>query len=205
MRREIHLVQDGPKERLLCHECEQRISRYEKYFKEAIHLSRHGIEIVQAGGEAIIQNLDYRRVKLFLLSILWRMSVSSLPQCQMVALGEAEEVIRRRVLQGDPGESQEFAVSGAILLINGKMEESVLCTPFVSTQNNAYALVVGGILYFVSIGESPAVLGPRYLLNESGDWIMPVVDFDKISFLGAFLTRNSGTECSIEGASEEGM
>ncbi len=189
-----NLIQDGPKERLLCGECEQRISRYEKYFKEAIHLSRHAIEIVQAGEEAVVRNLDYSNAKLFLLSILWRMSVSSLPQCQAVALGEMEEVIRRMVLQGNPGRSQEFPVCAVLPLINGRMEESVLCTPFPSERNDLYAFIVGGILYFVSIKAGHVFPSPRYLLGESGDWIMPLVDFDKIPFLEEFLSHQFGNE-----------
>ncbi|MGD9110429.1 MAG: hypothetical protein PVG93_05770, partial [Phycisphaerales bacterium] len=54
-----NIVQDGPKEYLLCGECEQQIGRYEKYYKEAVHLSRHGIEITQNDRAAIIRNLDY--------------------------------------------------------------------------------------------------------------------------------------------------
>ena len=61
-----NVIQDGPKEYLLCDGCEQRLSRYEKYFKEAIHLSRHGIQVVQDRSYATIRNLDYSRVKLFL-------------------------------------------------------------------------------------------------------------------------------------------
>lgn len=30
-------VQDGPKEYLLCDDCEKKIGRYENYFKEAVH------------------------------------------------------------------------------------------------------------------------------------------------------------------------
>ena len=62
---------------------------------------------------------------------------------------------------------------------------------------------IGGILYFVSIGESPAVLVSRYLLNESGDWIMPAVDIDKVSLLKALLTRCLGSSRSSERMSEE--
>jgi len=203
---EIHdradtLIQDGPKERLLCGDCEQRISQHEKYFKEAVHLSRHGIEIFQADGEAVIRSLHYGNTKLFLLSILWRMSVSSLPQCQAVTLGEKGECLRRVLLRGDPGGSLEFPISAAILLINGRMEESVLCTPFASKRNDAYALIIGGILYFVSIAHGHVFLGRRYLLNESGDCIMPLVEFDEVPFLEEFLKHNFGGESYVSESS----
>lgn len=64
------IVQDGPKEYLLCNECEQKIGRYEKYYKEAVHLSRYKIEIIHDNNIVITRNLDYGKIKLFLLSIL---------------------------------------------------------------------------------------------------------------------------------------
>ena len=188
------LIQDGPKERLLCGECEQKISRYEKYFKEAVHLSRHGIGIVQAGEFAVIHNLDYSRARLFLLSILWRMSVSCLPQFDSIWLGESEDVIRRMVMEQDPGESQRFPVCALIPLIDGKVEECVLCTPFVSKQNDVYAFIIGGILYFVSVRHGNAFPDLMWLLNESGTWVIPLVPFEKVPFLGAFLARHFGRD-----------
>jgi hypothetical protein len=200
-----NLIQDGPKERLLCSECEQRISRYEKYFKEAVHLSRHGIEILQAGGEAVIRNLDYANTKLFLLSILWRMSVSSLPQCEAVALGEKEEFVRRMLIRSDPGGSRQFPICAIILLINGHMDERWLCTPFTSTRYDVYALVIGGILYFVSVKEGHAYPSPKYLLGESGDWTMPLLEYDKVPFFDEFLNHHFGSEHLADGASEEDL
>ncbi len=69
-------IQDGPKEYLLCNSCEQKIGSYEKYFKEGVHCSRHGIEIKHNQRVAVIDNLDYKKMKLFFLSLLWRMSIS---------------------------------------------------------------------------------------------------------------------------------
>jgi len=185
-----NLIQDGPKERLLCGECEQKISRYEKYFKEGVHLSRHGIGIVQARDSAVIRNLDYSKAKLFLLSIIWRMSVCCLPQFESISLRESEDVIRRMVMEEDPGESRMFPICALIPLIDGKVEECVLCTPSVSKHNEVYAFIIGGILYFVSVRHGNAFPDPMYLLNESGTWVMPLVDFHKVPFLGEFLARH---------------
>lgn len=199
------LVQDGPKEKLLCVKCEQRISRYEKYFKEALHLSRHRIEILQNGREAAVRGLDYDRTKLFLLSVLWRMSISSLPQCQAVSLSETEEIIRRMILEGRPGGSQEFPVCACIPLIGGRMDERWLCTPFVSARGAVYALIIGGILYFISIANGRVLPDPMCLLSESGDWVMPIVDFDKVPFLYEFIAHHFQGERSADGQPEKGV
>lgn len=150
-----NIIQDGPKEHLLCESCEQRLCRYEKYFKEAIHLSRHGIQIVQDDNFAIISGLDYRKVKLFLLSVIWRMSVSSLPQCESITLNEDEDVIRRMILDDDPGASTKYPIAARIPLINGNMQEAWLTTPFVLEHDDGtvYATMIGGILYHIYVAQ----------------------------------------------------
>ncbi|OHY64423.1 hypothetical protein BB778_20585 [Pluralibacter gergoviae] len=63
-----------PKEPLLCFECEQFISQeYESY---GIRLLRNHRNIRKNSDHIIVSHFDYKRFYLFLLSILWRASVS---------------------------------------------------------------------------------------------------------------------------------
>lgn len=63
-----------PKEPLLCLECEQFISQeYESY---GIRLLRNHNNIRKNSDHIIINSFDYKRFYLFLLSILWRASIS---------------------------------------------------------------------------------------------------------------------------------
>lgn len=183
-------IQDGPKEYLLCDDCEQKISHYEKYFKEAIHLSRHGIEIMQNRQLAVIENIDYRKIKLFFLSILWRMSVSTLPEFENVCIGDNEETIRKMIVIEEPGKSSEYSVNAIIPLINKNMQEGWSTTAFVSeSRPTVYAIVVGGILYYISTAHHKSSLPRELLLNESGRWIIPLVDFQNIQFLKEYVDR----------------
>jgi hypothetical protein len=189
-----NIVQDGPKEYLLCDKCEQKISRYEKYYKEAVHLSRHGIEIIQNDRIAIIGNLDYKKVKLFLLSVLWRMSVSSLPQFANVSLANNEDVIRKIILEEKPGGSCEYPIVALIPLIDGKMEESWMCFPIIANHplyGTVYYMIIGGILYSISMTQHDERFH-KYLLYESGHWAMPLIDSYKIPFLKDFIDSNFG-------------
>ncbi|MCK4294295.1 MAG: hypothetical protein KAY65_13945 [Planctomycetes bacterium] len=185
------MIQDGPKEHLLCDDCEQKISGYEKYFKEAIHLSRHGIEIKQNQEFAVIDNLDYRKMKLFFLSLLWRMSISSLPEFENVCVGDSEETIRKMIVTEQAGKSFEYSVSGDIPLMNQKMQEGWSTTPFVSkSRPTVYAILIGGILYYISTTRQNSSLLPELLLNESGRWVMPLRDFYSIPFLREYIDRH---------------
>lgn len=192
-------IQDGPKEYLLCNDCEQKISRYEKYFKESIHLSRHGIEIKQNENFAIIENLNYCKTKLFFLSLLWRMSISSRPEFENVHIGNEEETIRKMIATDDPGKSSEYSINAVIPMINQKMQEGWSTTAFVSeSQPTVYAILIGGILYYISgvlqnrsfLPEPLLSTNPEFLLNESGRWIIPLTDFYNIPCLKEYIDHH---------------
>jgi len=193
-------IQDGPKEYLLCDDCEQKIGRYEKYFKEAIHLSRHGIEIKHNAQFAVIDNLDYSNVKLFFLSLLWRMSISSRPEFENVCIGDEEEAVRKMIVTEEPGKSSEYSVNAVIPLFNQKMDEGWSTTALVSeSRPTVYAIVIGGILYYMSgtrqnrsFLPEPFLSGlPELLLNESARWIKPLADFNSIPCLRSLVEYDS--------------
>jgi hypothetical protein len=188
-----NIVQDGPKEYLLCDKCEQKIGSYEKYYKEAVHLSRHGIEIIQDNRIVIIGNLDYKKAKLFLLSVLWRMSISSLPQFANISLANNEDVIRKIILEEKPGKSCEYPIAVLIPLINGKMEEGWMCFSIIANHphGTVYYMIIGGILYSISMTQHDEAFN-KYLLYESGFWSMPLIDFYKIPFIKHFVDNNFG-------------
>jgi hypothetical protein len=178
------IIQDGPKEYLLCNDCEQKIGHYEKYFKESIHLSRHGIEISHNQQDVTISNIDYGKLKLFFLSLLWRMSVSSRPEFDNVCIGNDEEIIRRMIATEQPGRSFEYSVNAVIPLINQKRQEGWSTTAFVSRSTpTIYAIVVGGILYLISTTRQRSFVLSEGLLDESGRWVLPKTDFYDIPFL----------------------
>lgn len=182
-------IQDGPKEYLLCDDCEQRIGRFEKYFVEAIHYGRHGTEKMQGDQALVIDNLDYRRMKLFFLSLLWRMSISSRPEFQAVCIEHNEEIIRKMLLRQEPGESSEYSVCAVIPLISGENNEgwSSTCLVSQSPPPAVYALVLGGILYYISTSREKSPYPEDLLLNESGRWIIPFTDFNNIPFLRDYI------------------
>ena len=100
-------AQRGLTERLLCWECEQRLSRYEKYAAEFM-TGRLGHRFVRQGSKLAIKGLDYHKFKLFLMSVLWRASVSRLAFFRLVSLGPREQLLRQFLLADDPGMPDEF-------------------------------------------------------------------------------------------------
>jgi len=99
--------QKGIREKLLCKACEGKFSRWENYARRVIfggrpseisHHSRRGIECI----------IDYRRFKLFQLSILWRVGISTRKEFGEVALGEHEAVLRKMLMDERPGSTAEY-------------------------------------------------------------------------------------------------
>lgn len=101
------LFQKGLREIMLCENCDNKIlSAYENYARRVLH-GGESIQTAVDGNDFRIWGLDYTRLRLFFISLLWRMSVSTLPYFRGVSLGPHEEVLRRMLLEGRPGEPDQ--------------------------------------------------------------------------------------------------
>ena len=95
--------QKGEWETLLCRGCETVFSVWEKYGKRIWDLDTGQWEELTGGGLRGT-GLDYRSLKLFLLSILWRADVAISEIGENVSLGLHSEKIRLMLLDKDPRE-----------------------------------------------------------------------------------------------------
>jgi hypothetical protein len=94
-------LQRGFTERLLCAECDNiRLGQNETYFARA--LERGPLPNTTVTKRLLVfRDLDYKRTKNYFLSILWRMSISSLEIFKDVSLGpKHEEALRLGFDQG---------------------------------------------------------------------------------------------------------
>lgn len=57
-----------------------------------------------------VETNDYDKLKLFFISVLWRAGVSRRPFFRKVRLGPHEGELRRCILEGDPGDFQNYGV-----------------------------------------------------------------------------------------------
>lgn len=103
----------GYTERLLCRQCEARFSALESYFANVWHNPVKRIRpSVLDEGMLVIAGLDYDRFKLFHMSLLWRMGVSTISPFSNVRLGTRGEYLRQMLLADDPGDPDDFALFG---------------------------------------------------------------------------------------------
>ncbi len=101
---------------ILCQTCENILSDYESYGNKLIFenkINNIQREIKKIGDREILEikggGYDYQKFKLYLLSILWRSSISSRSFFKNVNLGhENNEILRNMILNYNPGEIYEY-------------------------------------------------------------------------------------------------
>lgn len=102
---------------LLCSNCETIISKYESYVRKFFlggnfaknkkPVYKHfknikGQEFTQ------ISNVDYTNFKLFILSLIWRASISSRPLFKEISLPNYNDKLREMLYECNPGEEDDF-------------------------------------------------------------------------------------------------
>lgn len=146
--------QKGEWDRLLCSDCEQRISKFERYASLLLNGGAAIEPITEHLGVIKVSGIDYKLFKLFQLSILWRAGVSTRPIFEMVDLGKHEETIRNMLLNENPGESDQYGCIMFAAMFGGKHVDSLILQPeLVRVEKQiVYRFLVGGFwwLYFCS-------------------------------------------------------
>ena len=181
-------LQKGIREQLLCEGCEQQLSRNEKYVREVLF----------GGMEKRFQNrldlsnldytnLDYTKVRLFFLSLIWRMSVASEhTMWKNVDLGPHEELIRQMVHSKNPGEPRKYGFLCIVPRFNGEVLEDWLLEPVRgrSDRGRFYQFVIGGFvcLFHISNQRFPEQWSER-LIGKDGSWVIPLKDASEIPFI----------------------
>lgn len=106
---------------LLCSECDnKKIGDLESYAAPFLYAKgvlpdhlKADVETHRCDGGvgySIVRNTDYAKFKLFLLSVLWRSSISKRDFFDQINLEEFEEVIREMLLNNDPKYENIFPI-----------------------------------------------------------------------------------------------
>jgi len=167
---------------ILCKDCDNAIiGNYESYASKIINYQTKikGISATKFIDEnnnlkhAEIKGLDYSKFKLFLLSLLWRASISNREFFKNVKLGlEEEESLRKMLLNSNPGEPDDFpcivCLPNQSLLLNKFIQ-----SPIVITKENrkiGYSFLIGGTYYYFYIVKN-ALPFPieKFAINKNGE------------------------------------
>ena len=164
--------QKGIREKLLCSDCENFLGRYEGYWRRVfLGPQVHGVGLV--GNK--FTGLDYAKLKLLQLSILWRAGISRESFFREVNLGPHEEKLRQMILNEKPGTASEYPCLMSAITHENQVVDGLIIQP---TQirfesHTCYQLITGGLLwiFFVS-SHAPTADVMEWVLHEDGTWKM---------------------------------
>lgn len=178
----VYMVPTGEYEgNILCRKCDNDvIGRYENYSSRAFYGGRlqadecptfTNIRINDIPA-ILCRNLDYHKFKLFLLSILWRSSISNRDFFRNVDLGSNEENIRTMIINGAAGDDTNYPILILSFLGNQNIPSEIIGSPhrFRKDQLEGYNYLINGFFYifFLSYEDLP----PFYMdasINQSNE------------------------------------
>jgi hypothetical protein len=148
------VIQDGPKQHMLCRTCEVLLQANEDYFARLWYPRSRPLYEHARDEFAVLRDYDYRRMKLFLLSVLWRAAVTDHVSFSHVRLGvKHQEVLRRMVLESLPGAQMEYPISARMYY---RGSDRIICHDILTNPmqyrlgaNWAWGLMLGGCRWFI--------------------------------------------------------
>jgi hypothetical protein len=164
------LAQKGMREQMLCDSCEQHLSKWEDYACRVLFADEAKLE--SRSEKAIhLDGIEYPKFKLFLLSILWRMSVAKSEFWKQVQLGPLEERLRQCLLNSDPMSADDFPCLLCPVLIDGVLDQGWLFPPdrIRIKGHVAYRIIINGILFcFIASSHAKSLKLGKHTINEAG-------------------------------------
>lgn len=161
---ELELRQKGLKEKLLCGDCENRISKWEGYARWVIYSPGKSEQVKSVRTRVVLyENVEYDKFKLFQMSLLWRMSVSKLKQFSEVRLGRRhQETMRRMILDEDSGAEDDYGCFMTVIIFdpndlasNEQLRRFWLSPRRVRTRDGhiSYTMFIGGFYYVFVVSK----------------------------------------------------
>ena len=95
-----------------------------------------------------LTNIDYSKFKLFLLSIIWRASISKQKIFNTVSLGEHENIIGRMILENNPGKFYDYPVGIFVLTQNKNIPTKMISNPVRVNKDSdlSYLFLINGFV-----------------------------------------------------------
>ena len=172
--REGRIKQKGERERLLCGKCESTLSVWESYAK-SVWERNTGKWIKIDGGGLWGSGLDYGKLKLFLLSVLWRSDIATGDIGENVSLGPHSENVRLMLLEDDPKELHLYPCMMMRIMSGNTWKKNGLRWPIKGRWHGqiAYSVAFKGIgLLYVIGNQKLTEEQQRGCVDESGNVFM---------------------------------
>jgi hypothetical protein len=99
---------------IVCKKCEGIWQEWDSYAQKLLAEEPLNGRAIYHNNEKIafrVDNFDYKKLKLFFISMVWRASISSNRFFSSVSLGKFEDIAKWHIENSDPGSSDDFSVN----------------------------------------------------------------------------------------------
>ena len=166
---------------IICSRCDGSFSPWEAHALDVLFKKHAWTDLQQdTNGTPIcytLQNADYASLKLFVLSMLWKAAVSTLPFCAKVVLSPTTiEELRQMLIAKDAGGAATFAVRLAQFY---RMDAPITFEPMnLAVDGIAYvALHVPGYKILVQVDDQPLPADHDFALTPSAPIRIRLLNF----------------------------
>lgn len=143
---------------ILCNRCDNEVlGKFESYAAKILY-QNSDLDFIKEEDDHIInfmfRGIDFTKFKLFLVSILWRASISTQPMFSEISLGEEyEEIARKMLFENDPGPKDLFAtcIMGLKTTENLALRTIVAPRKLIADQNTQYMFWINGFFYWYNV------------------------------------------------------
>ncbi len=172
------LKQTGAKEKnILCRSCDNEVlGKLETYAKMVLYggVPKKMPPRVDDNGltYTLCKGIDYSKFKIFLLSLLWRTSISNLPDFEDVKLGSHEDIIRQMILNNNPDVPSNYPCAMITSLNLKEMPHQMIVQPRLLKDDggHSYLFLIGGVLYIFHVSQHNSFAWVNeYAINLNGE------------------------------------
>lgn len=144
---------------ILTRKGEQTFSEWDSYAYDLLVRDYSDFRIRHHRGEPVLieqQSYSYQKLKLFFLSVLWRAAVSTQRFFSKVSLGPHEKTLQDMILDKNPGDADDFAVTVA-RFVDLDSARTVMLDPFAERYSgvNYYRLYLGTYVASIKVDRRP--------------------------------------------------
>ena len=143
---------------ILCSDCETYLSKYEtylnKFLSETIYDEKNQIEKTDKFSIIHISNIDSKKLKLGLLSILWRSDITEHKFFSEVSLGPHSEYLRNLIFKDDFGGEMEYPLFISVLNTENDLKNIIL--PIERSKSNGitqYTYIINKFGFYFCVGS----------------------------------------------------
>lgn len=174
------IEQKGIREHLLCNDCEVILNRFETYASETIYAKNYQNKATKKMASENFkrniflyefENFDYKKFKLFLMSLCWRLVISK--RFETISIGEHEEKLRKAILTENPLEYYQYGcLIQSILYKKGEFAGGFILNPFSTNLKGTDFLhiLIDGFMYSFMISDTNKIPDiSNNFVNKNGE------------------------------------